>query len=50
MKRATLAAMGRERAGTFDWHQVAPRIEETYADAIRLDARFSPQRAKDIPA
>lgn len=50
MERAALAARGRARAGTFDWHQVAPRIEETYADAIRLDASFSPQRAKDIPA
>jgi len=48
--RAAMAAKGRVRAGTFDWHQVAPRIEETYADAIRLDARFSPQRTKDNPA
>lgn len=45
--RARLAALGRERAGTFDWHQVAPRIEDTYLDAIRLDSRFSPQRVKD---
>jgi len=50
VQRASMAAKGRERAGTFDWHQVAPRIEETYADAIRLDASFSPQRAKEIPA
>jgi phosphatidylinositol alpha-mannosyltransferase len=49
-ERAALAARGRERAGTFDWHQVAPRIEETYHDAIRLDAKFSPQRVKDVPA
>lgn len=48
--RAALAARGRERAGTFDWHQVSPRIEETYRDAIRLDASFFPQRAKDTPA
>jgi len=45
--RRELAANGRSRAGTFDWHQVAPRIEETYADAIRLDASFSPQRTKE---
>jgi phosphatidylinositol alpha-mannosyltransferase len=48
--RAELAELGRVRAGTFDWHQVAPRIEETYLDAIRLDARFSPQRVKDVSA
>jgi phosphatidylinositol alpha-mannosyltransferase len=48
--RNALAARGRERAGTFDWHQVAPRIEETYQDAIRLDASFFPQRAKETPA
>ena len=48
--RAELAALGARRAGTFDWHQVAPRIEDTYNDAIRLDAKFSPQRVKDVPA
>lgn len=48
--RAELARRGAARAGTFDWHQVAPRIEDTYHDAIRLDARFSPQRAKDVSA
>lgn len=48
--RATVAAKGKVRAGTFDWHQVAPRIEETYRDAIRLDASFSPQRSKETPA
>ncbi len=48
--RHALAQRGRERAGTFDWHQVAPRIEETYRDAIRLDASFYPQRAKETPA
>jgi phosphatidylinositol alpha-mannosyltransferase len=49
-ERAALAQRGCTRAGTFDWHQVAPRIEETYRDAIRLDASFFPQRAKDISA
>lgn len=48
--RKSLAERGKLRAGTFDWHQVAPRIEETYEDAIRLDARFSPQRAKEPTA
>lgn len=48
--RAALATRGRVRAGTFDWHQVAPRIEETYADAIRLDASFSPQLSKEVQA
>ncbi|MCB2414085.1 glycosyltransferase family 4 protein [Demequina sp. TTPB684] len=48
--RAALAERGRVRAGTFDWHQVVPRIEETYRDAIRLDASFFPQRAKETPA
>lgn len=48
--RAELANKGRNRAGTFDWHQVAPRIEETYRDAIRLDASLYPQRAKENPA
>ncbi len=46
-ERKALAQRGRERAGTFDWHQVAPRIEETYMDAIRLDASFSPQPVKE---
>jgi phosphatidylinositol alpha-mannosyltransferase len=50
VERKAMATKGRVRAGTFDWHQVAPRIEETYADAIRLDASFSSQRTKDIPA
>lgn len=47
VERAALATRGRVRAGTFDWHQVAPRIEETYRDAIRLDASFSPHRTKE---
>jgi len=50
VERAALAQRGCVRAGTFDWHQVAPRIEETYQDAIRLDASFFPQRAKETPA
>ncbi len=45
--RTRLSERGRRRAGTFDWHQVAPRIEETYEDAIRLDASFSPQPEKE---
>jgi len=49
-RRRALAAAGAARAGTFDWHQVAPRIEETYADAIRLDASFSPSRTKEAHA
>lgn len=48
--RKALAERGRERAGTFDWHQVAPRIIETYQDAIRLDEQFFPQRAKEAQA
>jgi phosphatidylinositol alpha-mannosyltransferase len=48
--RKALAKRARTRAGTFDWHQVAPRIEETYMDAIRLDASFSPQPASPQPA
>ncbi|WP_144268280.1 glycosyltransferase family 4 protein [Demequina sp. NBRC 110055] len=41
--REALAARGQARALTFDWHQVAPRIEETYRDAIRLDAELFPR-------
>ncbi|WP_062133553.1 glycosyltransferase family 4 protein [Demequina aestuarii] len=48
--RKELASRGRARAGTFDWRQVAPRIEETYRDAIRMDAEFHPQPAKDSTA
>ncbi|MDN4481644.1 glycosyltransferase family 4 protein [Demequina muriae] len=48
--RKELATRGRARAGTFDWRQVAPRIEETYRDAIRMDAEFHPQPAKDTTA
>lgn len=45
--RKDLAARGRQRALTFDWGAVAPRIEETYRDAIRMEAEFHPQPAKD---
>ncbi len=48
--REALSSKGRTRAGTFDWHQLSPRIEETYRDAIRLDASLYPQRAKELPA
>lgn len=48
--RKELATRGQARAGTFDWRQVAPRIEETYRDAIRMDAEFHPQPAKDSTA
>lgn len=45
--RQDLAARGRQRALTFDWGAIAPRIEETYRDAIRMEAEFHPQPAKD---
>lgn len=48
--RRDLAERARERACTFDWRQVAPRIEETYRDAIRLDAEFHHHPAKDTHA
>lgn len=48
--RRQLALRGQERAGTFDWRQVAPRIEETYRDAIRMDAEFHPHTPKDASA
>ncbi|MFW2514353.1 glycosyltransferase family 4 protein [Demequina sp. SO4-13] len=48
--RHELATRGQSRAGTFDWRQVAPRIEATYRDAIRMDAEFHPQQAKDSTA
>jgi phosphatidylinositol alpha-mannosyltransferase len=46
-ERAALAARGRECALAFDWTHVAPRVEQTYRDAIRMDAEFHPQQAKD---
>ncbi|MFW7415226.1 glycosyltransferase family 4 protein [Demequina sp. SO4-18] len=48
--RRDLANRGQSRACTFDWRQVAPRIEATYRDAIRMDAEFHPQQAKDSTA
>ncbi|WP_082093585.1 glycosyltransferase family 4 protein [Demequina sediminicola] len=45
--RAELAARGQRRAVTFDWKQVAPRVEETYRDAIRMEAEFHPHDTKD---
>ncbi|WP_062378070.1 glycosyltransferase family 4 protein [Demequina pelophila] len=46
--RRDLAARGRECAMSFDWSNVAPRIEETYRDAIRMDAEFHPHPTKDV--
>ncbi|MDN4472761.1 glycosyltransferase family 4 protein [Demequina zhanjiangensis] len=45
--RRRLSRRGQELAGTFDWLQVVPRVEETYLDAIRLDAELSPQPVKE---
>ncbi|GMA37765.1 hypothetical protein GCM10025876_39690 [Demequina litorisediminis] len=47
--RAALAERGQQRALTFDWQQVAPRIEETYRDAIRLDAEPVPAGGFSTP-
>ncbi|MDN4489426.1 glycosyltransferase family 4 protein [Demequina sp. SYSU T00068] len=47
-ERAALAALGRECAANFDWSNVAPRVEETYRDAIRMDAEFHPHPTKDV--
>ncbi|WP_084073144.1 glycosyltransferase family 4 protein [Demequina sp. NBRC 110052] len=44
--RRELAARGQRHAGTFDWLQVAPRVEETYMDAIRLIQELSPRPVK----
>ncbi|PKQ26205.1 MAG: alpha-(1-2)-phosphatidylinositol mannosyltransferase [Actinobacteria bacterium HGW-Actinobacteria-4] len=46
-ERKALAARGRECAIAFDWHHVAPRVEETYRDAIRMDAEFHPHHVKE---
>jgi len=40
--RAALAKLGQECAMEFDWDVVAPRVLETYRDAIRMDAEFHP--------
>ncbi len=45
--RAELSAKGRECAAAFDWTNVAPRVEETYRDAIRMDAQFHPHPPKE---
>jgi len=37
-ERADLAQRGRETAQHFDWSEVAPRVEATYLEAIRLAA------------
>ena len=47
-ERAALAERGRECAAAFDWSNVAPRVEETYRDAIRMDAEFHPHPTKDV--
>jgi phosphatidylinositol alpha-mannosyltransferase len=39
--RATLAARGQETASHFDWSEVAPRVEATYREAIRMGASRS---------
>ncbi|WP_083966889.1 glycosyltransferase family 4 protein [Demequina globuliformis] len=46
--RRALAHRGQQRALTFDWKQVAPRVEETYRDAIRMDAEFHPHHTKEF--
>ena len=46
--KAALAERGRECAAAFDWSNVAPRVEETYRDAIRMDAEFHPHPTKDV--
>ncbi|WP_062529241.1 glycosyltransferase family 4 protein [Demequina rhizosphaerae] len=46
--REELAERGRECAAAFDWSNVAPRVEETYRDAIRMDAEFHPHPTKDV--
>jgi len=46
-RRADLATRGREVAAAFDWSNVAPRVEATYRDAIRMDAEFHPHPPKE---
>ncbi len=48
--RARLAERGRTCAVAFDWANVAPRVEETYLDAIRMDAEFHPHPTKEALA
>ena len=45
--RAELAMKGRKVAAAFDWSNVAPRVEATYRDAIRMDAEFHPHPPKE---
>ena len=49
-KRRAVAVKGQARAADFDWSNVAPRVEETYRDAIRMDAEFHPHPTKEDPA
>ncbi len=37
-KRTALAKRGQKCAALFDWENVVPRVEETYRDAIRMNA------------
>ena len=48
--RAVMARRGQECAAAFDWNNVAPRVEETYRDAIRMDAEFHPYPEKEESA
>ena len=45
--RTALAIKGRKVAAAFDWSNVAPRVEATYRDAIRMDAEFHPHPPKE---
>ncbi|MGC4174095.1 glycosyltransferase family 4 protein [Demequina sp.] len=45
--RAELSVRGRKVAAAFDWSNVAPRVEATYRDAIRMDAEFHPHPPKE---
>jgi len=46
-QRRELATLGQECAKEFDWDVVAPRVLETYRDAIRMDAEFHPHQSKE---
>jgi len=46
--RHELALRGRKVASAFDWSNVAPRVEATYRDAIRMDAEFHPHPPKEV--
>jgi phosphatidylinositol alpha-mannosyltransferase len=45
--RTELSLRGRKVASAFDWSNVAPRVEATYRDAIRMDAEFHPHPPKE---